>query len=92
MIVSSSFSSTIIREKISSISEDVDRVINKEIPKYKTFFAETELKTEESISSFNEEFKNKIESFEDQINEKVNHLNKLIDDELPKYNNQIVYL
>ena len=79
-----------IREKISSISEDVDRVINKEIPKYKTFFAETELKTEESISSFNEEFKNKIESFEDQINEKVNHLNKLIDDELPKYNNQIV--
>ena len=79
-----------IREKISSISEDVDRVINKEIPKYKTFFAETELKTEESISSFNEEFKNKIESFEDQINEKVDHLNKLIDDELPKYNNQIV--
>jgi len=79
-----------IREEISSISEDVERVIKKDIPKYKTFFAETELKTEKSISAFNEEFWSNIESFEGKVNGKVDYLNKLINEELPKYNSQIV--
>ena len=79
-----------IREEIASISEGLEDVIKKDIPQYKTFFAETELKTEKSLSSFNEEFRSKIESFEKEIGDRVNNLNELIDEELPKYNNLII--
>jgi len=83
-----------IRSEIFSMSEDLDNVIKKEIPRYKTFFAETELKTEKSLNFFTEEFKNKIQIVEKDYKEKVSNLNdtvqEFINKEIPKYKNLIV--
>jgi hypothetical protein len=83
-----------IKENISTIEDKLDYTLEKELPKYKKFFAETESKTEKRLS----ESKNYIESLhkeiesdhQSRINEIKEQLDNFINLEIPKYRNTLV--
>ena len=71
------------KETAKDLNENVSNLIEEELPKYKKFFAETELKTEETIKNAIDSYKETIES----LNAKVKVFTET---EIPKYNNLLI--
>ena len=64
-------------------TKEVKNLVEKELPKYRKFFTETELKTEETIKNAIDSYKETIES----LNAKVK---VFAETEIPKYNNLLI--
>ena len=71
------------KKQTEEINETVSNLVETEFPKYKKFFAETELKTEETIKNAIDSYKETIES----LNAKVKVFTET---EIPKYNNLLI--
>ena len=81
------------RGEVSSLDDKVDYLLESELPKYKKFFAETELKTEEKIKGVTDFVESKVEILESEYQNQIQNLNSLvkefIEQEIPKYKNLI---
>lgn len=81
------------RGEVSSLDDKVDYLLESELPKYKKFFAETELKTEEKIKGVTDFVESKVEILESDYQNQIQNLNSLvkefIEQEIPKYKNLI---
>ena len=80
-------STLILFLKLKKISrkntKEVKNLVEEELPKYRKFFTETELKTEETIKNAIDSYKETIES----LNAKVKVFTET---EIPKYNNLLI--
>ena len=80
-----------VEDKIGVVDIKVDTILEKEIPKYKKFFADTELKVEKSISSgksfVEQKSKDIEEKYENKIKEVTKGFDRLVNSELPTYRN-----
>ena len=65
------------------INKTVDHLIDEELPKYRKFFAETEVKTEEKINSAIHSYKSTIENLSERVKE-------FTEEEIPKYSNLLI--
>ena len=64
-------------------TKEVKNLVEKELPKYRKFFTETELKTEETI-------KNAIDSYKETIENLNAKVKVFTETEIPKYNNLLI--
>ena len=68
-----------LKRTTKDVNETVSNLVNEEFPKYKKLFAETELKTEQRVSAY------------DEVIEKLNSMVKeFTENEIPKYSNLLV--
>lgn len=68
-----------LRKTTKDINETVSNLVNEEFPKYKKLFAETELKTEQRVSAY------------DEVIEKLTLMvNEFTENEIPKYSNLLI--
>ena len=67
----------------NDINKTVDHLIDEELPKYRKFFAETEVKTEEKINSAIHSYKSTIENLSERVKE-------FTEEEIPKYSNLLI--
>jgi len=65
------------------VNNTVSDLVEKELPKYKKFFAETELRTEEKI-------KTSIDSYQETIDNLNTTVKEFTENEIPKYNNLLI--
>ena len=72
-----------VKEDFRKNTREVKNLVEKELPKYRKFFTETELKTEETIKNAIDSYKETIES----LNAKVKVFTET---EIPKYNNLLI--
>jgi len=88
---------SINEENLSSVKEDVkgirgkvESLLEKVLPKYKKFFAETEVRTEEKIAVVEETAKEIEEKYESQIKEITENFDQFVHNEIPKYKKLLV--
>jgi hypothetical protein len=79
--------------EVSSLEDKVDHLLEDELPRYKKFFADTEIRSEEKINNINDFVNSKIEILENTYTNQIKDINSLvkefIDQEIPKYKNLI---
>lgn len=77
------------RNEVSVLENSVDNVLKNELPRYKRFFTETELRTEEKIKDVTDFVESKVHTLEDDYQNQIQNLNSLVKDfteqEIPKY-------
>ena len=77
------------RNEVSVLENSVDNVLKKELPRYKRFFTETELRTEEKIKGVTDFVESKVLTLEDDYQNQIQNLHFLVKDfteqEIPKY-------
>ena len=77
------------RNEVSVLENSVDNVLKKELPRYKRFFTETELRTEEKIKGVTDFVESKVHTLEDDYQNQIQNLHLLVKDfteqEIPKY-------
>ncbi len=71
------------RKTTKDVNSTVSNLVEKELPKYKKFFAETEIRTEEKIKTSIDSYQERIES----LNATVKEFTEV---EIPKYNNLLI--
>ena len=71
------------RKTTKEVNNTVSDLVEKELPKYKKFFAETEIRTEEKIKTSINSYQERIES----LNATVKEFTEV---EIPKYNNLLI--
>ena len=71
------------RKTTKDVNNTVSDLVEKELPKYKKFFAETELRTEEKI-------KTSIDSYQETIDNLNATVKEFTENEIPKYNNLLI--
>ena len=72
-----------VKEDFKNNTKEVKNLVEEELPKYRKFFTETELKTEETI-------KNAIDSYKETIENLNAKVNVFTETEIPKYNNLLI--
>ena len=81
------------KEEVLSLEDKVDYLLKDELPTYKKFFADTELKAEEKINHISDIVESKINVLENDYQSQIQNLNSLvkefIDQEIPKYKSLI---
>ena len=81
------------RNEVSVLENSVNNVLKKELPRYKRFFTETELRTEEKIKDITDSVESKVHTLEDDYQNQIQNLNSLVKDfteqEIPKYRSLI---
>ena len=77
------------RNEVSVLENSVDNVLKKELPRYKRFFTETELRTEEKIKGVTDFVESKVLTLENDYQNQIQNLHSLVKDfteqEIPKY-------
>ena len=77
------------RNEVSVLENSVDNVLENELPRYKRFFTETELRTEEKIKDVTDFVESKVDTLENDYQNQIQNLNSLVKDfteqEIPKY-------
>jgi hypothetical protein len=88
---------TINQHSLSTIRDEVGDIIdlvNEDLPQYKKFFAETELRTEEKLSQAQDIFDEKINFINQTYQERLEELNSTVKEftntEIPKYSKMLV--
>ncbi len=83
-----------VKTEVKGIKGQVESLLEKVLPKYKKFFAETEVRTEEKISAneklVKETAKEIEEKYEFQIKGITEDFDKFINEEIPKYKKLLV--
>jgi len=72
-----------VKETVGDVNKKVNELVEKELPKYKKLFAETEVKTEEKINSAIHSYKSTIESLSGKVKQ-------FTEEEIPKYSNFLI--
>ena len=72
-----------VKEDFKNNTKEVKNLVEEELPKYRKFFTETELKTEETI-------KNAIDSYKETIENLNAKVKVFTETEIPKYNNLLI--
>ena len=72
-----------VKEDFRKNTKEVKNLVEEELPKYRKFFTETELKTEETI-------KNAIDSYKETIENLNAKVKVFTETEIPKYNNLLI--
>ncbi len=77
------------RNEVSVLENRVDNVLKNELPRYKRFFAETELRTEEKIKNVTDSVELKVHTLKNDYQNQIQNLHSLVKDfteqEIPKY-------
>ena len=77
------------RNEVSVLDNKVDNTLQNELPRYKRFFTETELRTEEKIKNVTDFVESKVDTLENDYQNQIQNLNSLVKDfteqEIPKY-------
>ena len=77
------------RNEVSVLENKVDDALENELPRYKRFFTETKLKTEEKIKNVTDFVESKVDTLENYYQNQIQNLNSLVKDfteqEIPKY-------
>ena len=77
------------RNEVSVLENSVDNVLKNELPRYKRFFTETELRTEEKIKGVTDFVESKVHTLENDYQNQIQNLHSLVKDfteqEIPKY-------
>tara|TARA_B100000965_G_scaffold321177_1_gene282423 strand:- start:2986 stop:5229 length:2244 start_codon:yes stop_codon:yes gene_type:complete len=88
---------TINQNSLSIIRDEVENIanlVNDDLPEYKKFFVETELRTEEKISDAQNIFDEKINFINQTYQERLEELNSTVKEftntEIPKYSKMLV--
>ena len=80
-----------IRENVFSIDEKVNSILEEDLPNYKKFFADTEIKVEQRILNSENISNEKIEDLREEYKTRIDSLKEdfsnLLESELPKYKN-----
>ena len=80
-----------IKEDVELIGDKVNTLYTKDLPVYKKFFAETEIRTDEKLSEAQDTFNEKIEYVNETYQKRIDELNSIVkeftDVEVPKYSN-----
>lgn len=80
-----------MRENVLSIDEKVNSILEEDLPNYKKFFADTEIKVEQRILDSENISNGKIENLREDYKTKIDSLKEdfsnLLESELPKYKN-----
>ena len=79
-----------VKKEVTGIGAKVDSLLEKVLPQYKKFFADTELRTEEKISSVQDTAKVIKEQYESQIKGITENFDSFVNTEIPKYKNLLV--
>jgi len=83
-----------IRKEVGDVNDVVVDLINEDLPQYKKFFAETELRTEEKLSKAQNIFDEKINFINQTYQERLGELNSTVKEftntEIPKYSKMLV--
>lgn len=83
-----------IKEEVFDISSTVNGILEKDLPEYKKFFAETEIRTEEKLTKAQNIFDEKINFVNQTYQERLKELNftvkEFTDIEIPKYSKMLV--
>ena len=83
-----------VKTEVKGIKGQVESLLEKVLPKYKKFFAETEVRTEEKISAneklVKETAKDIEEKYESQIKGITEDFDEFINQEIPKYKKLLV--
>jgi hypothetical protein len=83
-----------IREEVGDIAGVVVDLLNEDLPEYKKFFAETELRTEEKLDEAQSIFDEKINFINQTYHERLEELNTTVKEftetEIPKYSKMLV--
>ena len=79
-----------VKEEVKGIRGKVESLLEKVLPKYKKFFADTELRTEEKISAVEETAKEIEEKYKYQIKEITENFDEFVNNEIPKYKKLLV--
>jgi len=83
-----------VKTEVKGIKGQVESLLEKVLPKYKKFFAETEVRTEEKISAneklVKETAKEIEEKYESQIKGITEDFDSFINDEIPQYKKLLV--
>lgn len=83
-----------IKEEVSDISSTVNVILEKDLPEYKKFFAETEIRTEEKLTKAQNIFDEQIKFVNQTYHERLEELNSTVkeftDIEIPKYSKMLV--
>ena len=88
---------TINQHSLSTIRDevgDIANLVNENLPEYKKFFAETELRTEKKLSEAQDIFDEKINFINQTYHERLEELNSTVKEftntEIPKYSKMLV--
>ena len=77
------------RNEVSVLENRVDNVLKNELPRYKRFFVETELRTEEKIKNVTDSVELKVHTLKNDYQNQIQNLHSLVKDfteqEIPKY-------
>ena len=77
------------RNEVSVLENSVDNVLENELPRYKRFFTETELRTEEKIKDVTDFVESKVDTLENDYQNQIQNLHFLVKDfteqEIPRY-------
>ena len=83
-----------IREEVGDIAGVVVDLLNEDLPEYKKFFAETELRTEEKLDEAQSIFDEKINFINQTYHERLEELNTTVKEftetEIPKYSKMLL--
>ena len=81
------------RNEVSVLENKIDDALENELPRYKRFFTETKLKTEEKIKNVTDFVESKVDTLENDYQNQIQNLNSLVKDfteqEIPKYRSLI---
>ena len=65
-----------IKEDVQGIGSKVNSLLTKELPKYKKFFAETEVKTEERIQEIEKSVEDVLGSVQEEYKDNIKDIRK----------------
>ena len=79
-----------VKEEVKGIGSKVENLIEKVLPSYKKFFADTQVNVEEKISHVSDTAKEIEEQYQSNINDIKEKFNDFVGQEVPKYKSLLV--
>jgi len=79
-----------VKEEVKGIGSKVENLIEKVLPSYKKFFADTQLNVEERIAYVGDTAKEIEEQYQSNINDIKEKFNEFVGQEVPKYKSLLV--
>ena len=79
-----------VKEEVKGIGSKVENLIEKVLPSYKKFFADTQVNVEERISHVSDTAKEIEEQYQSNINDIKEKFNDFVGQEVPKYKSLLV--
>ena len=79
-----------VKEEVKGIGKKVENLIEKVLPSYKKFFADTQINVEERISHVSDTAKDIEEQYQSNIKDIKEKFNEFVGQEVPKYKSLLV--